>query len=533
MTDEEKKIEDFIREIEFDDKPDSAHRDKLEKDLLAAMQNRTTQQTNYWRIIMKSKITKLAAAAIVLVAISFFSVFIRQNDSTSQTNSISCFTLLSQACAAEQSLFTSKGIVHIVNEITVYPAPDEKSTSTKLEQLNLPVDLKKTLETANSWLDYNWLPLCSLGADGQFCYSQLELSQQFDKAYTITDQAWYDPATGCFARVMKIDKDEKVIFANSYDGQFVYYSQPAADGSLRLLSERTTPDFNPPQNPAEFLGITAGIRDSISDEIFPPIERIADATIEPGVAVRVYKQGFVDMFGDINTYWLFKARDDNKTIAEMEFVLANSTQLVIRRVLCESVKVPQFSWDLVEIDQQIRHAQQSPKVAVQPDIMRSNISVQHMIDNASFETYILGKTPSWTDEPQLDDMADFANPQERMFIITYRANDGRHLILCQSKTFNDFLRSILAYGAKTYTSSNGVKLWDGGSTQKWWTEIHLSSAGFTPADDRSGYVLESPTDTFVSVAVNGQLTEEELQELTDSLIPAKEYQKLIIGDSNE
>lgn len=488
------------------------------------------RQQNTWRKIMKTKTTKLTAAAVIIIAVSFLGVFTGQNDSTSQINSVSCFTLLSRACAAEQSLFISEDTVHIVNEITVYPVPDEKP-ATKLDQLNLPVDLKETLKTANSWLDYNWLPLCSLGADGQFRYNQLDLSQQGDKAYIITDEAWYDPATGCFARVMKTDK--KIIFANSYDGQFIYFSELTADGSLRLLSERVTADFNSPKNPAEFLGITAGIRSTIPKETFPPIEQIADANIESGIPVQVYKQGFKDMFGDINTYWLFKIRGDNNTVAEMEFVLTGSTRLVIRRALSESVDLPQFSWDLAEIDNQIRHTRLSPKAAVKPDTVLSNISLQHIIDNAGLETYIPGTTPNWTDEPLFEDMVDFANPNERLYAFMYRAGDGRHLVLCQSKTFNKFYRSIIKYGQLIYTAPNGAKLWGGGSTQKWWTEIHLSGYGFTVADDRTGYVFESPVNTFVSLAVNGQLTDQELQDLTNSFVPAEEYQKLMKGDSNE
>ena len=478
---------------------------------------------------MKRPITTLAMAAIFLIAISFLGIFTSQNNSTSQINSMNCFTFLSSACAAEQSLFISEEIVHIVNEITVYPVPDEKP-ATKLDRLNLAADLKESLKTANSWLDYNWLPLCSLGANGQFCYNQLDLSRQFDKAYVITDEAWYDPATGYFARVMKTG--EKIIFANSYDGQFIYFSEPTADGSFRLLSEHVTADFNSPKNPAEFLGITAGIRSTIPEEIFPPIEQIADANIKSGIPVQVYKQGFADMFGDINTYWLFKVRSDNNTIAEMEFVLTGFTQLVIRRVLSESIDLPQFSWDLAEIDEQIRHTKQSPKAAVKPDMVRSNISLQNMINNAGFETYIPGKTPNWTDESQLEDMVDFANPNERVYGIMYRADDGRHLILYQSKTFNKFFSSILKYGQLIYTGSNEVKLWSGGSTQKWWTEIHLSGYGFTPADDRTGYVFESPADTFISLAVNGQLTNQELQDLTNRLVPTTKYQK-VKRDSNE
>ena len=53
------------------------------------------------------------------------------------------------------------------------------------------------------------------------------------------------------------------------------------------------------------------------------------------------------------------------------------------------------------------------------------------------------------------------------------------------------------------------------------TTIHLRSSGFTPAEDRTGYVLESPTGTYLSLAINGTITDEELQILVDSIVPAK------------
>ena len=40
-----------------------------------------------------------------------------------------------------------------------------------------------------------------------------------------------------------------------------------------------------------------------------------------------------------------------------------------------------------------------------------------------------------------------------------------------------------------------------------------------PAKDRTGYLLETPDRTFPALAVNGSLTEAELHELVDSLVP--------------
>jgi outer membrane lipoprotein-sorting protein len=72
MSDNEKQFESFIRGIKFDDKPDYGHRDRLEQKLLAALsrQPRHKQQPlKIWRIIMKSRIIKLAAAAVIIIAV--------------------------------------------------------------------------------------------------------------------------------------------------------------------------------------------------------------------------------------------------------------------------------------------------------------------------------------------------------------------------------------------------------------------------------------------------------------------------------
>jgi outer membrane lipoprotein-sorting protein len=73
MDNVEKQFEDFIDDIKFDDVPSTSHRDKLERNLLAAMiapSRQTGQSLRIWRIIMKSRMTQVAATAvIVLVAI--------------------------------------------------------------------------------------------------------------------------------------------------------------------------------------------------------------------------------------------------------------------------------------------------------------------------------------------------------------------------------------------------------------------------------------------------------------------------------
>jgi len=84
MNDNEKRFQDFVREIKFDDNPDLSHRDKLEQDLLHALTKQPRQKEQpleIWRTIMKSKITKLAVAAVVIL-IAIFSIILLDRSTT-------------------------------------------------------------------------------------------------------------------------------------------------------------------------------------------------------------------------------------------------------------------------------------------------------------------------------------------------------------------------------------------------------------------------------------------------------------------
>jgi hypothetical protein len=72
MNDNEREFENFVREIKFDDTPDSGHRDKLEQELLSTIAKQPRQKSQplrIWRTIMKSRIRKLVAAVVVIAAL--------------------------------------------------------------------------------------------------------------------------------------------------------------------------------------------------------------------------------------------------------------------------------------------------------------------------------------------------------------------------------------------------------------------------------------------------------------------------------
>lgn len=71
MNDNEKYIEEFVKDIPFD-APDDEHCNMLKKELLNAFPRHRLQRTDHtvktWRTIMKAKTTKFAAAAVIAIA---------------------------------------------------------------------------------------------------------------------------------------------------------------------------------------------------------------------------------------------------------------------------------------------------------------------------------------------------------------------------------------------------------------------------------------------------------------------------------
>jgi hypothetical protein len=79
MNDQEKYLQEFVRDVPFDG-PNGAHRDALKRQLLNAFPRHRLQPSGQpvgvWRTIMKSRMTKVAAAAVIvcaaLLSLNFF-----------------------------------------------------------------------------------------------------------------------------------------------------------------------------------------------------------------------------------------------------------------------------------------------------------------------------------------------------------------------------------------------------------------------------------------------------------------------------
>ncbi len=181
MNDNEKQFENFISDIKFDDTPDPKHRDKLEQDLLAAIQKQP-QQIKNWRIIMKSRITKLAAAAVIIIA-AVLSINIL-NKSTKQ------------AYAIEQTIEAIKNIpiVHIFGrdrqdkQIEMWVQVNPNTGLMEYCHINHIDDEKLTISTPKNTYNYNKATNTVRLKDGPSVSSIFRLGKFFEDMKLFTDR---------------------------------------------------------------------------------------------------------------------------------------------------------------------------------------------------------------------------------------------------------------------------------------------------------------------------------------------------------
>ena len=155
-----------------------------------------------------------------------------------------------------------------------------------------------------------------------------------------------------------------------------------------------------------------------------------------------------------------------------------------------------------------------------------------MAQRATFPVYVFAQDPVWTNQRLIYDLPDETSAPDRFYCATYRAKDSRDIALTQGGSFIRYFWALfnqaLEQGDQVpwmYESENGFKVFhqNDKQTEMWWTEVALKSSGFEPHANRIGYILMSPESAFMVLAINGPVSEQELQSLVDSLIPADEY----------
>ena len=153
------------------------------------------------------------------------------------------------------------------------------------------------------------------------------------------------------------------------------------------------------------------------------------------------------------------------------------------------------------------------------------IKQEDLAEKADFEAYVLSTKPAWTKEPRIMEVSNVMGIGEDIYMTFAIADDGHHVVLMQSQMMSKMLLSKIRTGELVYTSSNGLKVYRGGP-EKWYSNILLESVGNVlpdnPSHDRTGCAIESPSGAVILIAVNGSITDDELFNIADSLVPAAE-----------
>lgn len=442
----------------------------------------------------------LAVAAILIAAAAITSLLPPRLRPASNA----AFGVISQAHAAEEKLFARPGIIHLMNRILVKPISDPELASGR------------------------WLPLTTMDAGGKPHFHQLKLDGKQGKEYAIVEEVWYDSATGRYAQVLRTGQDP--LFAASCDGKALYFAEKAADGSTSVVRTVLEPGYRAPESPANFLGI-GGNFSGISKKYESQYIDLGEQHLDDGSPVRVIEAG-VDTTAGPNgppvpqkSYVLFKVRESDSSIIEMEQVLDGQPSVIIRREKADTVDKPGIAWDLSGIAQSATGSNAAPPFAVTKDSIMLGVTVQHMVEKATFQTYVFGTTSTLVrDKAFIADIMDPVSPLARMFLLTCRSADGRHVIMVESPSYNRLLGPRIKEGGKPlYESPNGFKV-HSGTWSKWLANILITSAramvASAPSPDASGFILESPAGTYPALAINGKVTDEELHALVDGLVPA-------------
>jgi len=534
----------LIKKLRFEATADTHERilgNVLQALEISEQQKSATPKPNIWRIIMKSPVMRIAAVLFLIVGIAV----VRWQISGKPEHMSPNFSIfISTACAAEQTFFTGDNIVHITHEITLYPNTGAPDLAKKLDELiESNFVLSKNLAFMRGWFSsHASLPVYSLKPNGEYQWYTLELTGIADKAAVIQEHIWYDPDTGYFVRAFM--QEAQLIFAIGYDGAAVYMTEAWDNGKFEIRREPITEEFSLPENPAEFLGISASFQGSMDKMNLPPIEEQSREQLADGRWLRVFKL----RWPGTDAYHIFKVDVDDNTIEQIESVAYGWTIQQIRRISSNTVEAPGFSWNLAELA-----GQSSP---LEPEVIITEgvtpVTPQQMADSAQVETYVLGSKPDWIKEQKCVILSDKVSPYGAAYVVFCSTNDGRCVAISQGRTVHHYISGLLNMSNQAglrwfpnYMSQNRFKvhdvstlgrivgiailtavsdLTDDTGSKLWSSDALFKQIGFEPLPDYRIYMLDSPTDAYSSITFNGKFSDAEVRELIENLIPTRLYQ---------
>lgn len=450
------------------------------------------KSTRLWRRLA------LTTAALVLIVLG--SLFFPLRMGLRRTRQSQGARLYAQAWAAERAMFAGDAIVHLTNRIIVKSVSDPNLAEGR------------------------WFFFVSVDAGGRIHNNRLNLGGKPGEESVVAEDSWYDPGERRFVRLFSMGG--RPIYANSYEGGTVFSLEPGKEGRLELSAKPVSAGFRLPENPAPFLGLLGGMQEPSKDQDALVVSEVQSVRLADGAPARVIR--FVSRLDSLKeTGFQLTVRDSDKSVAAMEWVIKGESLFTIQRVAVEKVPDSQIDWKLRDAQSRAAASPAPTAISIIADALVSDVSVESMRQDVDFEPYLFAANPVWTTKREIISAISPADPPKRFIMVVYVAQDQRHVVLSQSRMWNSGLGPRTAKSGKlVYESPAGVKVWSG-DKDKWLAEIMLMSArgstGVAPSADRTGYVLEAPGGVFPLLAINGQLTNDELHTLVDSLIPARRY----------
>jgi hypothetical protein len=436
-----------------------------------------------------------AIAATVLAGVLFFAGRGHKNEPGIKP---AAFTILSQAVANEESLYGGDEVVHMATRIVVKAVADPEVAGIR------------------------WLPVATIKASGKTSYDQLSLPATPGEEYTVREDSWFDPATRKSARV--ITAHNKLVFANSYDGEAVYLLETDAAGVQSITRTPVEQGFALPKDASSFLGITSGYARLLKQENKDLVTDQGACKLSDGSDGQALRVGMpAGGPSGMTTYWVFRLRTSDGTIGETEWMLNGKSLLFVERMSLQR-GATDASWDLSAFKARLATGGgNAAKPAVHSEGLIIDASLESALKKAEYEAYLLAQPPSWTSGGKIIDAAE-PDPQHRIFAVVYPATSGRTVTVVQSYTMNRMIKERPRTARLVYTSPNGCKVWSDPSyvfVGSGMLSLASAVTHASPGKDVSGYLVETPSSTAISLAVNGALSDEELRKLVDSIVAAK------------
>ena len=328
--------------------------------------NTLASRANGWSLAQFATSKLAMAVAASVVAIGAFLLW--RSGGEGQFDS-PAFTLLNRAYAAERTMFQSGRVVHIVNEILVRPIADPALANAR------------------------WFPIVSLEATGKQRFHQLSLAAKPVEDYTVTDECWYEAASGRFVRKLSCRRHADLCQFFRWPGRVL------VEHGLRWCSQvekhATTNDFHPPQNPESLLGIAAGLPARLDEKDKHLVTDAGEVPLDDGTKGRQLRVSYPPPEADAkqDAYVLFTIRNDDNRIARIEFVVDGKSLYEVRRVKTETIDRADIAWNLAGIVDAAAESKPVPPASIVPDMVVRDVAVKHMIEKASFPTYIFQSNP--------------------------------------------------------------------------------------------------------------------------------------------